>query len=133
MPVGSKKALWISALALAAVAAWVGLGAVYGPPVIEIVNLSDKPLSETALHDRGTRAIGVVPARSRIEVVHHVGGEADPTLSFTHDGKRYRHAVGYIEEQGGYCVTVTVGADMRIESAGRIGCFKPRRGFGGAR
>lgn len=127
----SPKALRISALVLAVVivAGWVAYDSVSGPPVIEIINLSEQTLSDVSIHDRGKRAIGEIPKKSRVEFVQHVGGESNPTLSFMQNGRKFEKALGYIEERGGYCVTARVHPDMRIESTSGIVCFKLRRGL----
>ena len=121
-------------VALAAVGAigifgWILLDSVNGPPVIKIVNMSDERLTSVKISEGWSRNLTDIAPHSSFEFIQHVRGEAGPKLTFSAKGKVVEQGVGYIEEGGGYCSTLTVQPDLSVQMDVHIGCFRVRRGF----
>src|SRR5215470_629064 len=121
----SKRKRWL----LGAVVALALLRALYvgyfGPPVITIVNDSAGEVAGVVLRgDDFVEAVGSIrPGRSKGVGVRPLG-ESGLEIVFSAQGKEVKQDdLAYIEAGGGYCVTLTIDAQLKVRNTDDSSCF----------
>ena len=121
--------VFVTSILLALVTSWILYRGFFGAPQITVRNRTSSELTDIVLSDRklSHRFPNIGPHQS-VALLVHPKGEAGLKIFFrTPDREVFKDDLAYVEERGGYCVTVTINEDLSITSQDTGYCFSLRR------
>jgi hypothetical protein len=125
----TKRKRWLLGVVVALIFARAGYVGYVGAPVVTIVNASAGAVTAVVLRGRDfVESVGSLGPGRMTGVVVRPLGESGLELLFSAQGREFAQKVdAYIEAGGGYCVTLTIDAELMVSSTGAAVCFSLRR------
>jgi hypothetical protein len=90
----------------------------FGAPVITIVNQSPHNIFKLVLTGVGfQRDLAILHSGEKQVVIVHLKGDSGLQLQFEANGKEYyQDDLAYLQGYGGYCVTLQIKDDLKVQS-----------------